>query len=230
MRRIIEAEGLKLFVDPTSHLGQSLLNHGTYEPETIAMFREHVRAGDTVLDIGANEGFFSSMAANIVGPNGRVIAVEPQSRLQDVVEINLALNASCPTHIIKNVVAETDAVEMEITLFPGNNTGASSLVRNYRWGATKETVTTITPSTILGKVGVDRVDFVKIDVEGFEPEVIRSLLPLLRAKRIGKLLLDYHTQILSVRGIDPQPTHDAVLASGYKADGQVKFGYVMYTA
>lgn len=230
-RGIVETEGLRIFIDPTTHLGNEILETGTYEPETVRLFRENLRPGDTFLDIGANEGFFSSLAAAIVGEGGTVIAVEPQSRLHDVLEINLALNARGRTRICKNVVGETDTAVHRIWLFPISNTGASSLVSKYRFGAGREEVREITPPTILAEAGVERVDFLKVDVEGFEPEVVRSLVPLMRAGRIGRMLIDYHASILASRGIDPAVTHALVTDSGYEVcEGTIGDGYVLYRA
>jgi FkbM family methyltransferase len=228
-RMIIEREGLRLFVDPTSNLGWMIHRYGTYEALTVEIFRRHVREGDIVLDIGANEGFFSALASVLAGPNGRVIAVEPQSRLQDVLAINLALNRTGPTEVIQGVVTEADGEQAEINLFPSSNTGASSLVRHARLGSKTERVGTWTPEAIADQCGIDRFDFVKIDVEGFEPEVIRAFEPLLARGAVRTILLDYHTKFLAERGIDPTATHELVLSHGYmQEDGDHRSEYVVY--
>lgn len=228
-RWIVDAEGIRILIDPTTHLGDEVLSNGTYEPDTVRLFRENLRPGDTMLDIGANEGFFAALAAALVGPHGTVLAVEPQSRLHEVLEINLALNAKGRTAIIKRVVGETDSATRRIWLFPISNTGASSLVSRYRFGAKSEEVREITPTTILRDAGLKRVDFIKIDVEGFEPEVVRALVPLMRSGQIGTLLLDYHGGILASRGIDPAETHALVASCGMGAtEGDVGRGYVLY--
>lgn len=228
-RMIIEREGLRLFVDPTSNLGWMINHYGSYEELTVNIFRANIRPGDIVLDIGANEGFFSALASSLVGPSGRVIAVEPQTRLQDILEINLALNPHSPTTVIQGVVSEENGAEAQINLFPASNTGATSLVRRARVGARTETVRTWTPDAIARECEIDHFDFVKIDVEGFEPEVIRSLLPLLQQKKVGTVLLDYHTAILARRGIDPIETHRIILAAGYEqVQGDPRSEYVVY--
>lgn len=228
-RKIIEVEGMRLFIDPTTHLGRSILSTGSYEPETIRQFRANLKRGLTVLDIGANEGFFSALAAQIIGPKGKIIAVEPQSRLQDVLEINLALNASGNSTIIPHIVAEQNDVGVEINLYPISNTGASSVVAGYRFGNRKELRTTITPETILERCHLERVDFVKIDVEGFEPEIARALVPLLERGAIEAILLDYHSHILAARGIDAAETDTLITRLGMQAtEGSIGSGYVLY--
>lgn len=223
-RTIIEHEGLRLNIDPVSHLGRSLLLKDSYEPQTFTLFRDIISAGDTVLDVGANEGIFSALAASLVGPTGCVIAVEPQSRMQDTLEINLALNAKCQTLIARNAVDEIDGRRVEIELFPRSCTGASSLVHRYRWGRRTQIVETITPSTLLRQAERPYFDLVKIDVEGYEPEVVRSL-PM---DRVKNLLVDYHASILIDRGLDPGETDAFVRRTHRLVQGSIAGGYVLY--
>lgn len=66
-RKIVEAEGLRLYLDPTTHLGDELLSTGSYEPATIRIFRTWIKPEAVVLDIGANEGFFRPLPASSPG-------------------------------------------------------------------------------------------------------------------------------------------------------------------
>src|SRR5262245_39872732 len=56
-------------------LGRLLL--GTYEPEQSRLFREHLRPGDQVLDIGASVGYYTLLSAKLVGTTGSVVSFEP---------------------------------------------------------------------------------------------------------------------------------------------------------
>ena len=228
-RLIIERDGLKVFVDPASNLGQMIYRYGRYEELTHDIFKKFIRPGDVVLDIGANEGYFSALAAVLAGSNGRVIAVEPQSRLHDILEINLALNSGAPWELVPGVVAETDGETVAINLYPVGNTGATSLVRRARVGSRTEQVRTWTPEAIARQCGVDRFDFVKIDVEGFEPEVVRAFEPMLARRQVRTILLDYHGRILRNRGIDPVSIHQQILAHGYRlVEGDPRSEYTIY--
>ncbi|MGE0256295.1 MAG: FkbM family methyltransferase [Alphaproteobacteria bacterium] len=214
-RTIVDVEGMRLYLDPLSHLAGTILRDGSYEAATAALFRCEIAAGDVVLDIGANEGYFAVLAAQLAGPGGTVIAVEPQSRLLDVLRINLALNGGAAAEVFHCAVG-TGGGDVEISLTPVSNTGASSIVRRYRWSTESERVPVCSVEAILAAVGKTRADFVKVDVEGNEAAVIAALQPLLATGRVGKLLIDYHGPILAAAGITAKPLEDDILAAGYE--------------
>jgi FkbM family methyltransferase len=220
-------DGARLYLDPASHLGHTVLTTGSYEPETVAILREHIKPGNVVLDIGANEGVMSAYAASLVGRDGCVVAVEPQSRLLDVLEINLALNSTGSYHVVHGAVSDHDG-SVAVSLSGEGNTGASSIVLKYRWSRKTESVPTYTIESIARSRNLTSIDFVKIDVEGYEPEVLKSLLA--SRQRIGKVLVDYHTAILEIRGIKSETLHNDMLAAGYKPLlGSLSGGHVLYT-
>src|SRR5438094_644079 len=75
---------LSFYVDPVSIFGIELLREGVFEPELTQLFRRILRSGDTCVDLGGNEGYFSVVAATLVGSKGFVHCIEPQSRLQSI--------------------------------------------------------------------------------------------------------------------------------------------------
>jgi len=229
-RMIVQYEGLRLYLDPVSNLGRSI-SHGSFEPETFNNIRKHLRPGGVYLDIGANEGIFSALAASIVGPSGCVIALKPQSRLQDIININIALNATvdCEFHLFRNAIDVTTGNSLRLSLFPVSNTGASGIVRRYRWNLLTETVETLSVTDLVAQAGLPSISLVKIDVEGYEPEVVSSLAPLLKSKRIGTLLVDYHAIILRDRNINLNNIHRSIIDFGYEIEnGELFGGYVTY--
>ena len=230
-RMIARVDGLSLFLDPLSHLAGTILSEGTFEADTAAIFRAGIKPGDTVLDIGANEGFFSALAARLAGPAGTVIAVEPQQRLQDVLRINLALNGTGTTHVCQCAIGAESGGTVELSLAPPGNTGSSSILNRYRWGGGVERVPVRSVPEILDELAIDRVDFVKVDVEGYESQVVPSLMPLLEAGRIGTLLLDYHAAILQAAGVDPRMLHAAIVGANYEPvsrEDATFSGYILY--
>lgn len=227
-RTIIETDsGAKYFVDPLSNFGQSLLENGHYELETERILREHLTARDSFMDVGANEGYFSVLAASIVGSSGYVASVEPQSRLCEIVRINLALNG-VQGNIFQGALGGPKGAPCELYLSPSLNTGFSSLSNRPRFSRRSETVNFIDPVEVLGVR--DAFALVKVDVEGFESEVVDSLLPLIEKGQVQALVLDYHAPILQARGIEPVAIERKILEAGMSLDRSPEefSGYRLY--
>jgi FkbM family methyltransferase len=229
-RRIINWQGIRFYADPFSHLGRSLIREKEYEAEQCALIRQILKPGGIFLDIGANEGIFSAMATQIVGINGLVIAVEPQSRLRDVLEINIILNGPGSFRIYNTAISDVDRAKVDISLNPISNTGGSSIVHNYRWSKKRETATTRTIDSILSENNLNVVHLAKIDVEGFEFEVINSAEWALCNKIIKVIAVDYHNSILDKRGMSSEQLNEFMLTHGYKITKGDPFvgGYVVY--
>lgn len=213
-RTLVETNaGLRLYADPLNQLGQSLVANGNYETDTEQTLLTYLKPGDAFLDVGANEGYFAAFAGLRVGPNGYVAAVEPQSRLAEIIQINAALNAS-PTRLFQGALGGSAGQSHVLFNSPVLNTGSSSLVRRPRLTRRHETVTFIDPQTLWN--GREFFALAKVDVEGFEGEVIESLLPMMKNGQIKALTLDYHADVLKARGVDPTSIERGILGVGWK--------------
>jgi hypothetical protein len=84
--------GIRLYLNPLSHVGQQILRPGVYEPDTYAIIRSRLRPSDVFVEVGANEGVYSALAGKLVGERGVVLAVEPQVAFRGIIEINCRLN------------------------------------------------------------------------------------------------------------------------------------------
>lgn len=225
-RTIVTAKnGLRFYVDPIANLGEELIQRDEYEPETEMLFRSLLRHGDSFLDIGANEGYFTTVAASLVGDIGHVVAVEPQGRLCDIIEINAGLNGLKAT-VVHGAVGGVG--ECELHLYPSLNTGASSIVRKPKLYRKKEHAPFVDPETMLD--GLEFFSLVKVDVEGFEANVVKSLIPLMTSGKIHALLIDYHASILAANQIDPTQIEASILKAGLHLDGRPEQyqGYRLY--
>jgi len=230
-RIVLTSMGLRLFIDPFTHLGRSIVTEDTYEEDTVQIFNSELESGQTVLDIGANEGVFSALAGKLVGKDGIVIAIEPQSRLRDIIEINLRINEVTKFKIYQSAFGGDEKQTMKINLFPILNSGASSLLRQHRFSKATEEVSFISMAKIFSDSHLTKVDFIKVDVEGFEHLVVKELLPYMQRGQVGKLLLDYHTNILMTNNINPQDIHDSIIASNMHVkigDAKKLSSYVLY--
>ena len=208
------AEGI-FWADPASDFGQRLLTAGQYEPELAATLRQLLQPGQVFADIGANEGYFSVLAARRVGASGRVLAVEPQSRLQPVLRRNFALNHA--THVTLTAAAVSNAIGVaELNLAPSMNTGATSLIRSTRYKLPRETVPALPLAEILDRAGLAAVDLLKLDIEGWEYEAILGSREIFRQGRIRAIALELHPAQLAKRGLGIAPITDFLQEAGFR--------------
>src|SRR5262245_6668785 len=91
-RQTVETKDGRFWIDTATLIRREINEPGVFEPQMIAKLVRWLAPGDVFVDLGANEGYFTVLGAKLVGPSGRVIAIEPQDRLAGVIEENLRLN------------------------------------------------------------------------------------------------------------------------------------------
>jgi len=206
------AGGPWLWVDPASQLGSEVLSARDYEPSMSATLRALLRPGDVFVDVGANEGFFSVVGSSLVG-HGRVVAIEPQTRLIGVVLRNLEING-CRNVTLRAVALDLSTGWSELHLRPSTNTGASGLFRR-RFDVSTESVPALRLDDVLDQEGVDRVRVLKVDCEGAEDRVVEGTLDHLVSHRVDFLLMEYHPSIGSGARERSLALHARLLDLGY---------------
>lgn len=158
--RTVEREGVRLLVDLHDQIGWYVyFKIGDPDMERL---RTMYRPGQVVVDVGANIGQTSMWAARMVGPTGRVLALEPHPGNYQRMLSNLALNNFTNITPIQVGLGETARTAMMDQPRP-DNAGAH---RVHPSGSTPVKLTT------LDALDLDRVDVLKIDTEGYELRVL----------------------------------------------------------
>lgn len=136
---------------------------GRFEPARVESFLALVRPGDTVWDVGAHKGYLSLAFARTVGPEGRVVAVEPSRMNQWFLE----------RHIRWNDIRNVDRVKVALSDTSGEDLfGGAGSTLAFQLGRGDETVRVATIAELVERDGCPPPDVVKIDTEGSEAEVI----------------------------------------------------------
>ncbi|MGB0585833.1 MAG: FkbM family methyltransferase [Limisphaerales bacterium] len=195
----VEIHGATVVLNPTDPVVSGALHFGVYEKAETRFFQSACRDGMTFLDVGANLGYYTALAARAVGPNGRVLAVEPDPDSFGYLEQTIAANA------VGNVqafpVAASDAPATLPLYISTDNRGDNRL---YASGEDRPQVeVTARPlDALLRENKIDTVDLIKIDVQGYEPKVIAGLRETIAASPNLTLLTEFWPQGIDEAGED----------------------------
>jgi FkbM family methyltransferase len=169
---------------------ECMLHMEQYEPVDWITLRE----GMNFFDIGAYVGWHSIRAARIIGASGRIVSFEPDPTNRRQLEANLALNG------VKNCLVVPLAAWSKTGDELGWYTQKSSDCCRIDEAARSATVKTTILDDLAADLGLDRLDWIKIDVEGAEAEVLRGAKEILRKHR-PLLFIEIHNTVRTVRDL-----------------------------
>ena len=172
----IEAHGYRMYARASdTHIGAELIAGRAHDANVEAGVRKHLAPGATFLDIGANIGVFTTLAASIVGSDGSVIAVEPIPRNLALIERACRSNDFGNVRIVRAAASDRNG-DIELRTDASTSNSATPAAAGERLRA--ETGTTMrVPAVVLDETlrDLSRLDLVKIDVAGMEPRALRGL-------------------------------------------------------
>lgn len=160
---------------------------GSYGPDEVAAFRQLIKPGDVVLDVGAHVGYFTMLAARLVGRQGRVIAFEPLPVNLAYLRQHQRVNRLDNVDILPLAVGGTQR-EMTLALRGGSGRGR---LESGRHAGPRVRVTSL--DALLRSGRLPEPDFIKMDVEGAETEALQGAAELLGRCR-PTMLLSVHGQ------------------------------------
>ena len=167
---VAQSGRFKLVVPQDDYVGRSIKYFGDLDKKVTWVVNNVLQPGDTALDIGANLGLVSFKMLERVGPSGKVIAFEPQSRMTDFIAQSIAQNNIKNLHLQKMGLADAPAT-LQLSI-PEHNAGAASFVSEG--GGRVEEVPVTTLDDFHQSDGLDGVRLIKIDVEGYESRVFKG--------------------------------------------------------
>lgn len=168
-----------------SDFGRCLWVSGCFEPNETAFLASVLRPGMTFVDIGANIGLYTLLAAHIVGPEGTLVAVEPSPREQVSLRDNLAANGHVAVRVRTEALGSADGtatLRVTDTAHAGHNTLGAPVYASTRVIDEIEVQVTTFDHLVEDEV-LKRIDVVKIDVEGAEQLVLDGAEASLRRFR-----------------------------------------------
>lgn len=147
---------------------------GTYEVPIQNIFAQHLKEGDVFYDIGANVGFFSVIAAKLVGNTGKVYAFEPGKENAASIRHNAELNKFEQIEVIEKAVSVTSGTgQLLLAQYSGGHALATADVPPDLAG--EVTVDLVSIDELIARQQIAPPNFVKVDVEGAELDVLKGM-------------------------------------------------------
>lgn len=186
--------GVDLYIPTRSPLYSPLKEKGIYERREARYIQGLLKPGDVFLDLGANIGYYTILAALKVGTQGRVIAVEPDSKVATMLAINVFSVGLQNVVIVEEAVVPSTNGENVVGFFPDQQLGGVD-GRCFPVPGRKERE--VTCHSLLKYLAEPRFDFVKIDVQGLEPQLFDDLALLTKCKSNVNMMLEYEPRLFN---------------------------------
>jgi len=211
---------------------------GRYEAAEIALMRRFLRARDVIVDVGANVGYLTRFFAQAVGPLGKVYAFEPNPLIFPLLKRNVAKFRQVA---VFDVGLSTNEAEMPLFI-PGSNHAVASFVREYPathvFGGQGGQLHSVAAKVVRGdefmaKTDIDnsdrrrerRIDILKVDVEGWELNVLAGLEKTIMSSRKITIFCEYNPRAQECAGQRPRELLDWFLdrqfALSYPRNGEL---------
>lgn len=177
-----------------------------YEPEETSLVKKLVREGMTVVDLGANIGYYTLMFSDLVGKHGRVLSLEPSPQNFQLLSDNLEING-IENVIVMNAAATAQAGKITLHLCDmnfGENRISDHLGDRGDLSQGREvTVDGVTLDEALAYHGI-KPEFIKMDIEGAEPLALHGMRKLLRESKDILILFEFNPTAIKKCGTNPE--------------------------
>lgn len=159
-------------------ISRELYLTGVHEPDSTPQFRDEIKPGMVLLEIGANIGYYTLIALKRLGPNGSILALEPSPVNLHALSENLRLNdADGRVKVIPHAAGSKPGV-LPFYMMPRRNQSTFIMSDEYNVPETVIDVELLTIDDLLKEESV-KVDYFRMDVEGYEAEVVEGMVETL---------------------------------------------------
>lgn len=175
---------------------RTLLTTGHWDPIVEQVLQSCVQPGDTFMDVGANIGYFSLLASQLVGETGRVVSFEPSARALSRLTAHLCLNQCSNVTVCSQAMGEACGSE-QLNWAPSSNIGGSTIARGIPSQGYSEQIAVRRLDDVCREMQL-APSFLKIDVEGFElfalrgaEDTLRKFHPIVVCELTNRFLVDH---------------------------------------
>jgi len=174
---------------------------GWNERESVACCQKLIKPGMTVVDIGAHLGYYTRLFSQLVGSTGKVLAFEPCPENYPLLKHNLSARQYSNVQLFDCAISDQSG-RVPLYLSPGHSN--HSLLPGYTETQGILEVESISLDAFLSQQGIQRLDFIKVDVEGAEPLVLAGMRQTVAHSPQLAMLIECNPQALRCGGVAPE--------------------------
>lgn len=209
--KLVPLDGFELYVQEYDwDIGENIIQAGQYEPAITAFLKQNLKEGMTFIDVGANIGYFTLLAATLVGSSGKTIAVECNARNCELIYMSLHRNGL--SNVLVYPFAVSDSQKLMSFSWGFSNGFVSSLDENEREAVI---VPAVTLDSLLPNEG--RIDLIKMDIEGSEAKAWKGMKLLIEKHRPTILMEFFPALLKTISGVEGEEFLSQIFAVGYTA-------------
>jgi len=202
---VLERHGVKIALNPLDPVISGALTMNVYEKAETKFFLATCKPGMTFLDIGANVGYYTALAISRMKGNGRIVALEPDPENYRFLQKTIAVNDEYSSGVtITSVPKAASDHAGRMTLFTSSDNRGDNRLYANQLADSQCDVEVVTIDSLLDEMGIQAVDFIKMDVQGYEGFVLRGMARTLEKSRSAVLLSEFWPQGLRNAGIPPE--------------------------
>jgi len=189
-------DGQKMFLDHADSLRLSI--NRVYEEFETAVVKKLIEKNDIVVDIGANIGYYTLIFARAVGKEGKVFAFEPEPTNFDLLTKNLEINNYKNVVFVKKAVSKRN--EKTCLYINNENLGGHTMI-DFKESNDFIEIESVRLDDYFNDLDV-KINFIKIDIEGFEIEAIKGMTSILRKNDDVKMMIEFNPYLIKKFGWD----------------------------
>lgn len=201
---------------------QRQVHAGQYEPEQTRWLSRALAKGHRFVDVGANCGYYAALASHLVGETGRVFAFEPSPAVADLIAEMVDVNRITNIELVRAAVgADNGDIEIYVPTEASPVHSPSVFYSDASFAAVR------VPMVALDKypplADGTAIDFVKVDVEGFEPNVIEGMKQLCKDGLVRNLVCEFNSGWLRRNsGYTPERLFNVIQDMGFTVHRKTK--------
>ena len=206
----VNLDGNTLFIDSNDKVAVETYLNTEYEPGTTNFLKTILKKGMNVINIGANIGYFTLLAAREVGPDGKVFAFEPFPQTVELLKKNILISG------FENVIIESKAVSNKTdfaTLLTGGSSLHNFISKKKFPQLTEIKVPTITVDEFLKHKNIN-IDLILIDAEGQESLIFEGMKNTLQSQNL-EVIFEFNPFTLEFSDTNPNDLLDQIQKMGF---------------